>query len=166
MSFSKELMDTAEKWLLTKRATTDPAILSAILHRTQNIWETNGGYLSVSHVERAYLELCAAGEIPRIAGTMHDKLEANAIPQDLINYIERTPARELQRRYNSDATFRAQYDAYEASKRSQQQQQSQEAGTLTAEAYHRIPAVTIARKYQSDVVFRAQVDALIKRGEI
>ena len=71
----------------------------------------------------------------------------------------------MNRRYNSDPTFRKQYDLYEKTKGQKQEQQSTDT-SLTAEQYHRIPAATIAARYQKDRGFRAQVDALIAQGKI
>lgn len=163
-----ETEQAATQWLANKRGVDDPRSLAMIVTRAEQLVEERGGHISLTHFEVAYLQLLNERAIPKFSGSFKDKPAKQPVPQDVIDYIEHTPAREVRRRYNSDPIFRAQYDAYESSKRTQQQQQQQatETGTLTADAYRRIPAATIARKYQTDLQFRAQVDALIKRGEI
>lgn len=161
-----ETEQAATQWLANKRGVDDPRSLALIVARAEQLVEERGGCISLTHFEVAYLQLLNEHAIPKFSGSFRDKPEKQPVPQDVIDYIEHTPAREARRRYNSDPIFRAQYDAYESSKRTQQQQQATDTGTLTADAYRRIPAATIARKYQTDLQFRAQVDALIKRGEI
>jgi hypothetical protein len=159
-----EIQEAATSWLVNKRATSDPRTLALIVQRAEAIHQAQGGYISSSHFERAYLELANEGTIQRFSGSMSAKLDENEIPREIITFIETASAFQLQRAYKNDAEFRRYYDLWEGSKSPQQQQQTHE--VLTAELYHRIPAATIARKYQTDSAFRGQVDALIKRGEI
>jgi hypothetical protein len=153
----------ASQWLVNHRATSDPRTLSLIVERAQQLVEDLGGYLSVAHFERGYLELLNEGAISKIDVGFAKQSAAPAIPQEVIDFIEspRTSAWELQRRYNTDATFRSQYDLYERQRKVQQAN-----STLSVEEYRRLPAATIAKKYRIDAGFRAAVDSLISRGLI
>lgn len=162
-----DILEAGSQWMAKYRGTEDPKVLAQIVARVEELLEELGGYVSPSHFERAYLLLVNEKAIQPFRGSMQDKLaEGSAeIPQSVIDFIERTPARELQRRYNSgDATFRSQYDAYEKLKSPQQQAQS--SSTLSVEQYRQLPAREVARRYQTDRGFKSSVDALISRGEI
>jgi hypothetical protein len=162
MSYSPEIENAASQWLVHHRATSDPRTLALIVQRAQQLVEELGGVICPAFFERAYLELTNEGVIAPFRGSLLEKPAEQAIPQDVINYIERTSAYELQRRYKTDATFRAHYDAYSKAPK----QQAQVSATLSVEEYNRLPAAQIARRYQSDRSFRAQVDSLISRGLI
>lgn len=169
MSYHPDVEAAAIEWMTTRRATQHPETLAKIVARAQELWETQGGYFSKSHLERSYIGLTNAGVIKPFKGTMHDRVDAaNAIPKEIVDFIEnpRTSAWELQRRYKTDAAFRRHYDAYEKQRAPKQQQQAVATGTLTVEEYRRLPAAVIAAKYQRDSAFRAQVDSLINRGLI
>jgi hypothetical protein len=159
MSYSPAVEEAATKWLVKHRATEDPRTLALIVERAQQLVEEFGGYISPSHFERAYLELANEGEIKPFRGTFEAKESGS--PKDVVDFIERSSAYELQRRYKTDPTFRAHYDAYQ-----KQSKQDQAGSVLDVETYRRMPAATVAAKYQRDPSFRAQVDSLISRGLI
>jgi hypothetical protein len=156
----------AEQWLRKHRYTEDAEVLSRISQRVQDLLEQNGGYVSTAHFERAYLGLVNEGAIKPFRDPLDlQSGSAAAIPQDVVDFIEspRTSAREMERRYRSDQSFRTQYDLYDKTKRQAQEQQGV---VLTAEEYHRIPASTIVARYQRDRSFRIAVDKLISEGRI
>jgi len=161
MSYAPEVEQAATEWLSKHRFVSDPRSLALIVKRAQELVAELGGYIAVAHFERAYLELVSQGEIKPFRGT-YESQQPPAIPQDVVDFIERSGARELQQRYKTDTTFRAQYDAWEKSKKSPEASSA----PLTAEDYHRISAREVARRYQTDMGFRASVDSLISRGLI
>ena len=153
-------------WMTSKRFTADVTTNAAIRQRVEENLEKLGGYPSIASFERAYLELLNEDAIQPFKGTAaENSSSASSISQDAIAFIEssRTTASELRRRYNTDPTFRQQYDAYERSKGQPQQQPS--VVSLTAAEYHRLPAAQIVQSYRSDHPrgFRAAVDSLIAR---
>lgn len=158
---NEAIREAASQWMVNTRATTDPKALAMIVDRATEILEQNGGYISPSHFERAYLELVNKGAVKPFKGSMQAKLAepAGSIPAAVTAYIERSSAFELQRRYRTDANFRRQYDEY-------QKQLTQASAALSVEDYRRMPAAVIAKKYHTDMAFRAQVDSLISRGLI
>jgi hypothetical protein len=162
MSYAPEVQQAAEQWLTHHRATEDPRTIALILRRAQEIHEEQGGYFSTAHCERAYLELCAEKKIQPFRGSFAEKTEVSAVPQDVVAYIERTSAYELQRRYKSDPVFRAHYDLHQ-----QQQQQPKPEATesLTPEQYHAMPARELQVKLR-DPQFKLQVMQLIRKGQI
>jgi hypothetical protein len=152
-------------WMLTKRFSPDAKTNATIRCRVEEYFES-GGYVAVSHFERAYLELLNEDAIRPFRGTVTEQpATAPVIPQDLINWIEspRTSVQELRLRYRNDQDFRKQYDLYEKTKG---QTQETSGGALSVEDYRRMPAATVAQRYRKDRSFRAQVDALIKKGLI
>jgi hypothetical protein len=171
MNYTEQQLDNAMTEWMRKHRSGDDKTNAAILRRTIDNLEVLGGYPSPSAFERSYLELVSEKAIKSFRGTVdqHVAAETPALPQDVIAYIEspRTSALEMNRRYRSDSTFRAQYDLWEKTKGQQQAQQSTGV-SLTAEEYHRIPSREIAQKYQRDfpIGFRAAVDLLIKEGKI
>jgi hypothetical protein len=168
MNTQQDFDNAAEQWLRQHRFTSDPQTLNRIGLRVQENLEKLGGYVSSSSYERAYLELVAEKAIKPFRGTVSEHASvAPAVSPEIIEFIEnpRTSAWEMSRRYNSDPTFRRQYDLYEKSKKQRPEQQSGVV-SLTAEEYHRIPAVTIAARYQRDRSFKLAVDKLIAEGKI
>jgi hypothetical protein len=172
MNYTEQQLDNAmTEWMRKHRVSGDDKTNAAILRRTIDNLEVLGGYPSPSAFERSYLELISEKAIKPFRGTVTEHVAAGApaLPQDVVEYIQnpRTSALEMNRRYRSDSTFRAQYDLWEKTKNKKQVQQS--AGvSLTAEEYHRIPSREIAQKYQRDypIGFRAAIDKLIKEGKI
>jgi hypothetical protein len=162
-----EIDQAMQAWMLTKRFTPDSRTNAAIRQRVEEYLES-GGYVSVAHFERAYLELLDEERIQPFRGSLNEQpAAAPAIPPDVVSFIEspRTSAAELRRRYYSDQTFRKQYDAYEKSKG-----RNQQSGvvSLTAEQYHALPAATIVQNYRADHPkgFKAAVDKLIAQGKV
>jgi hypothetical protein len=167
---TQEQFDNAfEQWMRNHRYTGDAQTIVKIGQRVHENLEQLGGIVAASSFERSYLELVAEKAIRPFRGTVdeHVAAETPAIPQDVIDYIEnpRTSAWEMNRRYRSDPTFRAQYDTYERTKGQNREPQSTGV-SLTAEEYHRILAATIAARYQRDRGFKAAVDKLISEGRI
>ena len=161
-----EIDNSMAQWMQTKRFTADATTNAAIRERVEVLLE-NGGYVSTSHFERAYLELLNEDAIQPFRGALSEQPAAQpAISPDTIAFIEssRTTTSELRRRYSSDPTFRQQYDLYEKTKGQSQQQPG--VFSLTAEEYHRLPAATIVQKYRTDRAFKIAVDKLIAQGKI
>lgn len=155
------------QWMQTKRFTADAKTNAAIRERVEVLLE-NGGYVSTSHFERAYLELLDEDEIQPFRGSLAEQPDAApAIPNDVVAFITspRTTASELRHRYRTDRTFRTQYDTYEKAK-NQTEEEKSTATSLTVEKYRRLPAGVVVQKYRQNGVFRAQVDALIAKGLI
>jgi hypothetical protein len=156
----EQILEAGSQWMVTHRGTDDPAILGKIVHRVEELIEEQGGYPSVSHFERAYIELRNAGELPKIEGAF--QLEQKpSFDREFLAYIERTSAFEQSRRYKTDPIFRAKFDAY-------QKQTKREAINVpnSAAEYHQIPARVVAARYQKEPGFRRAIDALVARGEI
>jgi hypothetical protein len=117
--------------------------------------------------ERAYLELLDGDVIQPFRGSLNEQpAAAPAVSQDAVAFIEsrRTTASQLRNRYNTDQSFRQQYDAYERSKGQSQQQPA--VFSLTAEQYHALPAAQIVQKYRTDRSFKIAVDTLIAQRKI
>jgi hypothetical protein len=139
MSYDTQTEEAATQWLTKHRFVSDPQTLARIVWTSSLARSTFGGYISAAHFERAYLELVRQGEIKPFRGTCESQ-QRSAFPQDVIDYIEssRTSAWELQRKYKTDAVFRAHHDRYEKLKASKQGQQG--SSTLTVEQYRSLPA--------------------------
>lgn len=166
MSYTPEVENAATQWLAKHRATDDPKVVSMIVNRAQEICAELGGYFSVAHCERAYLELVNEKKIQPFRGSVESKLEAESapIPKEVADYIERTGSRELARRYNSDAAFRAQYDRHEKLKASPQQVQAGE-DSWTVEEYYKIPAREMQARLRNPR-YKLRLMQKIKSGEI
>ena len=162
MSYSPAVETAATQWLVHHRATSDPRTIALIVKRAEQFVDELGGVICPAFFERAYLELRNENAIQKFTGSFLEKPAEQAIPQDVIDFIERSSVFELQRRYRTDATFRVHYDAYQK----QPKQERQASAVLTVEQYRSMPAAVIAKRYQSDRVFRAGVDALIAQGVI
>jgi hypothetical protein len=165
-STEQEIDNTMAQWMTSKRFTPDTKTNAAIRQRVEENLEKLGGYPSMASFERAYLELLDEDVIQPFRGALSEHQAAPAISPDTIAFIEspRTTASELRHRYNTDQTFRKQYDLYEKTKGQSQGQQS--VAPLSVEEYRRLPAAVVVQKYRQNGVFRAQVDSLIKRGLI
>jgi hypothetical protein len=170
MSYEHDFDNAADQWLRNHRYTADPQTLQRIAERVRQNLEQLGGVCAAASFERAYLELVAEKKIQPFRGTVTDHVAAEAIPADVIAWIEnpRISAFEQRRRYSSDPVFRKQFDLYTKQQLQQQVAQEQAGVSLTVEEYRRIPAAQIAQKYHKDVPrgFRAAVDKLISEGRI
>lgn len=140
-------------WLKTKRFTADPRTLAQIRVYVEGMLEEEGGYLSIAHFERAYLMLREEGEIPEFREPAPEP--EGETPIDLRSM----PVAEIQRRYKSDAAFRAQYDRSNG-------RGDHASVPQTAEEYHALGTRETIRRYGSDQAFRAAVDRLIAEGKI
>jgi hypothetical protein len=164
-STEQEIDQAMQTWMLGKRFSADAKTNAAIRERVEVLLE-NGGYVSTSHFERAYLELLNEDEIQPFRGSIAS-LPATSpdVPQSVIDWIEspRTTASELRRRYNSDQAFRQQYDLYEKTKG---QTRESSGSTLTVEDYRNMRAADVVQRYRTDRGFKSSVDSLIKRGLI
>src|SRR5258708_17865505 len=110
-----EIDKAQAQWMINERFTADPKTNALIRERVERLLES-GGYVSTSHFSRAYVELINEDEIQPFRGSLAEQpAAAPATSPDVISFIEspRTSASELRRRYNSNPTFRQQYDAYE-----------------------------------------------------
>lgn len=156
-----EIQNAAEQWLLTTRATRDSETLSKVVARAREIHQAQGGYISSSHFERAYLELVNEKAIQPFKGNMAQQLaeESAPIPQDVVNFIERASSFELRSKYRTDPQFRRYYDLYQ---KQPKQSQTQE---LTADEYRRMPSKELQQKLRSPS-FKLQVMKLIAAGQI
>jgi hypothetical protein len=161
-----EIDNTMVQWMTSKRFTPDATANAAVRLRVLENLERLGGFVSVSSWERAYLELQSEKAIPEFRGSIAEQPAAAPAISPVVAFIEspRTSASELRRRYNSDPTFRQQYDAYEKSKGQNQQQPG--VVSLTAEQYHSLPAQTIVVRYRREPGFKLAVDKLIAEGRI
>jgi hypothetical protein len=166
-----EIDQTMAQWMQTKRFTADVKTNALIRQRVEEYLEA-GGYVAVSHFERAYLELLNEDDpcrsIQPFRGSLSEQPDAvPAIPADVVAFITspRTTTSELRRRYSSDPTFRQQFDLYEKTKG-----QTQQPGvlSLTAAEYHQLPAAQIVQNYRTDHPrgFKAAVDKLIAQGKL
>jgi hypothetical protein len=155
----EQILEAGSQWMVKHRGTDDPAILAKIVDRVEQLLEEQGGYVSPSHFERAYLELSNEGTIPKITGAFQSQ-EQPAVPKDVVDFIEKSSAFEVQRRYRNDRVFRAQFDDYQRHAR-----QPDNIPNNAAE-YHQIPARVVAARYQREIGFRRAIDALVARGEI
>jgi hypothetical protein len=158
--YSEEIKSIASQWLVKHRSTTDPQAVAKILDRARELCESQGGHFCVAHCERAYIELTNEGAIKPFKGGFDSKPSEGTVPQDVIDFIERSSAFELKTRYKTDATFRRHYDEYQKRPR-----QPQENRTLTAEAYRRMPSRELQLKLRNPH-FKLQVMQLIKAGQI
>ena len=161
----QEIDNSMAQWMQTKRFTADPKTNALIRERVEVLLE-NGGYVSTSHFERAYLGLLDEDVIQPFRGSITDQpSSAPAISPDTIAFIEspRTTASELRRRYSSDPTFRKQYDLYEKTKG---QTREPSCSTLTVEEYRTMRAADVVQRYRRDAGFKAGVDKLIAQGKI
>jgi hypothetical protein len=161
-----EIDQTMQAWMETKRFTASATVNAAIRERVLENLEKLGGYCSIASFERAYLELRDENAVPEFRGSIAEQTPAApAISQDTIAFIEspRTTASALRSRYNSDPTFRQQYDAYE---RSKGRTRESSGSTLTVEDYRQMRAADVVQRYRRDVIFRAGVDKLIAQGKI
>jgi hypothetical protein len=168
-NYEQEIDNAQAEWLQNRRFTADATFNALIRREVENYLEEAGGYPAPGHFERFYLQLLHDGKIQPFRGFISEQaVAAPVISPDVIAFIESplTTASQLRHRYNSDRTFRQQYDLYEKSKGQNQQQLG--GVPLTAEDYHRLPAAQIVQNYRSDHPrgFRAAVDSLIKRGLI
>ena len=111
----QDILEAGSEWMVKHRGTDDPKVLVKIADRVEELLEEQGGYPSVSHFERSYLELVSSGEIPKITGTFGSQKQS-AFDQEFLTYIERTSAFEQSRRYKSDPEFRRKYDEYQRAK--------------------------------------------------
>ena len=155
-----DVMEAGAAWMASKRYTNDPAVLSKIVKRVEYLLETFGGYVSQSHFERAYLELCAEKEIQPFR-TKFEDTQQPTVPPDVVAYIERTSAFELQRRYKSDREFARLYDLWQKNPK----QAAVASGPLSVEQYYAMPARELQVKLRSPE-FKLQVMQLIKAGKI
>jgi hypothetical protein len=167
MNTTEQIDNAMAQWMLNERFTADTKTNALIRQRVEVLLE-NGGYVSTSHFSRAYLELLDEDAIQPFRGSLNEQPSATPlIPPDVVAFITspRTTTSELRRRYNSDPTFRQQYDLFEKTKGKQQQPG---VVSLTAEEYHRLPAATIVQNYRTDHPrgFKAAVDKLIAQGKI
>lgn len=142
-----------ERWARTKRYTPDVSVLASVRQRVEEILDAEGGYVSVSHFERAYLELLKAGEIPEFHAPA--PVQQAAAP---IDFTTMTIA-EIRRKYANDANFRAQYD----------QSNGRGGGAnvpRTAAEYNRLSTSETIRRYGSEPAFKAAIDQLVAEGKI
>jgi hypothetical protein len=166
---TEQMENAFEQWLRGSRYTDDAQTITKIAQRVHENLDKLGGIVAAASFERAYLELLAEKAIRPFRGTVeqHVAAEAPAIPPEVVAWIEnpRTSAFDMNRLYQSDPTFRKQYDLWEKTKGPNREQQP---GTvsLTAAEYHQIPAAQIAARYQRDRFFKAAVDKLIAEGKI
>lgn len=165
-SLEHELDKLMEVFMLTHRFTSDPKVNALIRKRVESNLEEYGGYPSVTHFERAYLELCNEKAITPFRGTAAEHQDTPAIPADVINFIERASAFELRRRYANDKDFRRQYDLYAADEIRKKAEREQNGFVLTVEEYKSLPAATIIRNYRSSPQWKRAIDDLVARGEI
>jgi hypothetical protein len=158
-----EIDQTMQAWMLGKRFTADAKTNALIRQRVEEYLEA-GGYVAVSHFERAYLELLNQDLIQPFRGSITDQPSAApAVSQDTIAFIEspRTTASQLRNRYNTDPMFRKQYDLYEKTKT-----RESSGSTLTVEEYRNMRAADVVQRYRRDAVFKSGVDKLIAQGKI
>jgi hypothetical protein len=168
MSYSPEVTESAAQWMVKYRATEDPKVLSQIVDRAQENLERLGGRISISSFERAYLELVNEKAIQPFRGTITTKVDAPAIPQEIVEFIEspRVSAFEQRRRYSTDPAFKKYYDLYANQQLKARIAEESGSTTLSVDDYQRMPSTLVAQKYHRDKGFRAQVDALIAQGLI
>jgi|HubBroStandDraft_2_1064218.scaffolds.fasta_scaffold15879_5 hypothetical protein len=162
----QEIDDVMSQWMQTKRFTPDAKTNAAIRQRVEENLERLGGYPSIASFERAALELMGENVIAPFRGSISEHpTAAPAIPPDTIAFIESpiTTASQLRNRYNTDPTFRKQYDLYEKTKG---QTRESSGGTLTVEEYRKMRAADVVQRYRRDAAFKSGVDKLIAQGKI
>lgn len=146
-------------WLRTKRFTADPRTLAQIGLYVRGMLDEEGGFISLAHFERAYLQLVDEGVIEPFREAAPE-VEDGSVPADVVRFIKTAPVEEVRRRYNSDVRFRRQFDQYSSGS------VEQTASELTAEAYHKLPATEVIRRYRSEPAFKEAVDGLVQQGLI
>jgi hypothetical protein len=166
----QEFDNTMAQWMTTKRFTSDASVNTKIRQRVLAYLQ-NGGAISVTHFERAYLELLAQGEIPQFKQTVNAASAAAAapvIPPEVAAYIEnpRTSAFEMRKRYANDPVFRKQYDAYETAKLKDRVAQEEASMNVTPEDVRKMTAQETRQRYHRDSKFRALIDRWIAEGKV
>ena len=99
--YSEEIKSIASQWLVKHRSTTDPEVVAKILDRARELCESQGGHFCVAHCERAYIELTNEGAVKPFKGGFESIPSEGFIPQEVIDFIERSSAFELKNRYKA-----------------------------------------------------------------
>lgn len=163
-----QIDNTMPQWMLKRRFTSDARTNALIRQRVLDLLEQNGGQVSVTHFERAALELMNESQIAPFRGTAAEHQDTSAIPADVVAFIEspKTSSFELRRRYAMDREFKRLYDLYTSAQIKKKVAEEQSGASLTVEKYNALPAATIIKRYRSEVAFRKSVDALVAKGLI
>jgi hypothetical protein len=167
-NYENEIDQTMQAWMLGKRFTADAKTNAAIRERVEVLLE-NGGYVSTSHFERAYLELLNEDAIQPFRGSLSEQAAAaHLIPPDVIAWIEnpRVSAFEQRRRYATDPQFKKYYDLYLSTQLKAKVAAEEREATITVEQYNAMPRIEVVKKYRSSAGFRRGVDKLIAEGRI
>jgi hypothetical protein len=163
-----DIDQTIVQWMTSKRFTEDPRINALIRQRVEEYLEA-GGYVFVSHFERAYLELLNEGAIQPFRGSIAEQpAPAPLIPKEIIDFIEspRVSVFEQRRRYATDPAFKKYYDLYLNQVLKAKVASEETELAITVEQYNAMPRTEIVKKYRSSPSFKRGVDSLIKRGLI
>jgi hypothetical protein len=164
----QEIDQTMSQWMVSKRFTADAKTNALIRQRVEEYLEA-GGYVAVSHFERAYLELLNEDAIQPFRGSLSEQPpSAPLIPPEIVAWIEspHVSSFEQRRRYATDKAFKRYYDLYANQQLKEKVAAEESEVTLTVEQYNAMPRSLAVKKYRSSTSFRRGVDKLIAQGKI
>lgn len=88
------------------------------------------------------------------------------VTQEFRDEVRRMLSSELLKRINTDADFKARFDALAAEDAAPRSATADKEYSLTVAQYNALPAATAIRKYQSDPAFARAVDKLFARDAV